>query len=48
VHIGRGEHTDDELLRRLTDATARDGDMVPASGAAQGANEIAQAGFTRA
>ncbi len=38
--IGTGEHAPEELAARLSEVTARHGDMVPQSGAAQGSHEV--------
>jgi hypothetical protein len=40
VWVGAGEHAPEELAARLTEVTARSGDMVPQSGAAQGSHEV--------
>ncbi|MEY3474000.1 MAG: hypothetical protein RL087_458 [Pseudomonadota bacterium] len=40
VHLGTGEQVPEALLARLAEVTAREGDQVPQSGSAQGANEV--------
>ena len=40
VHLGTGEQVPEALLARLVEVTAREGDQVPQSGSAQGANEV--------
>ena len=41
--LGHDAQTPERLAERLADVTARDGDMVPQSGAAQGGNEVGKA-----
>ncbi len=41
--IGLGSDAPEELAARLAEVTARDGEIVPQSGAAQGSNEIGKA-----
>ena len=41
--LGHDAQTPERLAERLADVTARDGDMVPQSGAAQGGNEMGKA-----
>ncbi|CAN5509214.1 SDR family NAD(P)-dependent oxidoreductase [soil metagenome] len=43
VHIGTDADAADRLAEQLASVTAREGDMVPQSGAAQGANEVEKA-----
>lgn len=43
VHLGLTADTPERLLARLSEVTNRDGDVVPASGADQGTNEVTQA-----
>ena len=40
VHLGTGEQVPEALLARLAEVTAREGNQVPQSGSAQGANEV--------
>ncbi len=41
--LGHDAKTPERLAERLADVTARDGDMVPQSGSAQGGNEVGKA-----
>jgi NAD(P)-dependent dehydrogenase (short-subunit alcohol dehydrogenase family) len=43
VYLGTGEDTPEQLAARLAEVAAREGDVVPQSGAAQGANEVGKA-----
>ena len=43
VWLGNDAQTPERLAERLADVTARDGDIVPQSGAAQGGNEVTKA-----
>ena len=43
VHLGHDSDVPEQLAERLAEATAREGEIVPQSGAAQGGNEIAKA-----
>ncbi|WP_038203244.1 SDR family NAD(P)-dependent oxidoreductase [Xenophilus azovorans] len=43
AHIGLGADAPEQLAARLAEVTERDGEQVPASGAAQGANEVGKA-----
>ncbi len=43
VHLGTGVGTPELLAQRLAEVAAREGDLVPQSGAAQGANEVGKA-----
>ena len=47
VHLGLDDTTPERLLERLAEVQDRNDDMVPASGAAQGTNEIAKAAIGR-
>ncbi|RYG14406.1 MAG: SDR family NAD(P)-dependent oxidoreductase [Burkholderiales bacterium] len=48
VHLGTGPQTPEMLLDQLAQVTARDGDVVPQAGSAQGTNEIGKATAARA
>ncbi len=48
VYLGLDSDTPEELAERLSEVTARAGEIVPQSGAAQGANEIQKAAESRA
>ena len=43
VHLGHDSDVPEQLAERLAEATAREGEIVPQSGAAQGGNEIQKA-----
>jgi NAD(P)-dependent dehydrogenase (short-subunit alcohol dehydrogenase family) len=43
VYLGTGEQVPEALAARLAEVTERAGEMVPASGAAQGSNEVGKA-----
>ena len=43
VHLGHDSDVPEQLAERLAEATAREGEIVPHSGAAQGGNEIQKA-----
>ena len=43
IHLGLGSEVPEQLAERLAEVTSRDGETVPASGAAQGTNEVGQA-----
>ena len=47
VHLGLDDTTPERLLERLAEVQDRNDDMVPASGAEQGTNEIAKAAIGR-
>ena len=48
LHLGTDTDTPERLARQLAGVTAREGEQVPQSGAAQGANELALAQAARA
>ncbi|MES2975472.1 MAG: SDR family NAD(P)-dependent oxidoreductase [Pseudomonadota bacterium] len=48
VHLGTGEQTPERLAEQLAQVLDREGDMVPGSGSAQGANEVGKAGAVAA
>ncbi len=48
VHLGTDAQTPERLAVRLAEVLDREGDMVPGSGSAQGANEIGKAGTVTA
>ncbi len=48
VHLGTGEQTPERLAEQLAQVLDREGDMVPGSGSAQGANEVGKAGAVTA
>ena len=43
IHLGLGSEVPEQLAERLAEVTSRTGEAVPASGAAQGTNEVGQA-----
>ena len=43
IHLGLGSEVPEQLAERLAEVTSRTGEAVPASGAAQGTNEVAKA-----
>ena len=43
IHLGLGSEVPEQLAERLAEVTSRTGETVPASGAAQGTNEVGQA-----
>ena len=43
IHLGLGDEVPEQLAERLAEVTSRTGEAVPASGAAQGTNEVGQA-----
>ena len=43
IHLGLGSEVPEQLAERLAEVTNRAGEAVPASGAAQGTNEVGQA-----
>ncbi len=43
IHLGLGDAVAEQLAERLAEVTSRIGETVPASGAAQGTNEVGQA-----
>jgi len=43
IHLGLGGEVPEQLAERLAEVTSRTGETVPASGAAQGTNEVGQA-----
>ena len=43
VHLGVGDGVDDQVAARLAEVCARDGEIVPQSGSAQGGNEVGKA-----
>ena len=43
IHLGLGDEVPEQLAERLAEVTNRTGETVPASGAAQGTNEVGQA-----
>ena len=43
IHLGMGPTVPEQLAERLAEVTARDGEQVPASGAAQGTLEVGKA-----
>ena len=43
IHLGLGVEVPEQLAERLAEVSSRTGETVPASGAAQGSNEVAQA-----
>jgi NAD(P)-dependent dehydrogenase (short-subunit alcohol dehydrogenase family) len=43
AYVGLGADAPEQLAARLAEVTERDGEQVPASGAAQGANEVGKA-----
>ena len=43
IHLGLGDAVPEQLAERLAEVSSRTGETVPASGAAQGSNEVAQA-----
>jgi NAD(P)-dependent dehydrogenase (short-subunit alcohol dehydrogenase family) len=45
IHIGQGDQVPEALAARLAEVLDRHADMVPASGSAQGANEVGKAGL---
>jgi len=48
VHLGTDATTPERLAAQLAQVLDREGDMVPGSGSAQGANEVGKAGVTAA
>ncbi|HEY7807515.1 MAG TPA: SDR family NAD(P)-dependent oxidoreductase [Croceibacterium sp.] len=45
IHLGRGKDTAERLLGALDEVAAREGEIIPASGAEQGQLELAKAGL---
>ena len=43
VHLGLGDGVDEQLAARLSEVCAREGEIVPQSGSAQGGNEVGKA-----
>jgi hypothetical protein len=43
LHLGLGDGIDEQVAARLADVCAREGEMVPQSGSAQGGHEVGKA-----
>ncbi len=43
IHLGLGDGVDDQVAARLAEVCAREGEIVPQSGSAQGGNEVSKA-----